>query len=143
MKTGKGIVAAVFARADGQRKFLVLHRVLNWTGWEMPKGSVEGKEKFSDAAKRELFEETGLRNIVSVKKLRAVMRFFDPIRNCNREMHGFVVEVSAPEKISFANNPAQEHDAFEWLDSEPAMKKLTHAEQKKILKSALGALKRK
>ncbi|MEI7962151.1 MAG: NUDIX hydrolase, partial [archaeon] len=44
---------------DGE-KFLLLHRVLHWKGWEFPKGGVITGESSADALKRELLEETGI-----------------------------------------------------------------------------------
>jgi len=106
----------------------------------MLKGSIDASEGQEAALKREIFEETGLKKILSVRNLPVTMKFFDPIRNCNREMHAFLVEVAAAEKVSFENNDVAEHDAFEWADAETALKKLTHKEQKNVLKSALKLL---
>ncbi len=142
MKTLKGIAAIVFFEKENKKKFLILHRLLHWRGWEIPKGSVKNNEKLEETVKRELFEETGIKKIFSIKKLSAIMRFFDPIRKCNREMHAFLVEVSPQEDVSIASNKEHEHDAFEWADAQTVLEKLTYDEQKKILATALKALER-
>ena len=41
---------------DGE-KFLLLHRVLHWSGWEFAKGGIKAGEKIEEAIRRELFEE--------------------------------------------------------------------------------------
>ncbi len=37
--------------------------------WQMPQGGVDDNEKYFDAMKRELFEETGIKNINLIKEL--------------------------------------------------------------------------
>ncbi len=142
IKTMHGIVAVVFRERAGKKEFLLLHRVLNWTGWEVPKGSIDEKEDFEDAAKREIFEETGIKKILAIKNLRAIYRFFDPVRKCNREMHGFLVKVDSAAKVSFEYNDAAEHDAFEWAGAQTALQKLTYAAQKSFFKKALAAFEK-
>ena len=71
MKTINGIAAIIFAEKNGERYFLLLHRVLNWTGWEFVKGRLdEGEERQEEKALlREIEEETGLKQLKIVKKL--------------------------------------------------------------------------
>ena len=37
--------------------------------WQMPQGGVDGKETLIDAAKRELFEETGIKKVKIIKEI--------------------------------------------------------------------------
>ena len=53
---------------DGE-KFLLLHRVLNWSGWEFAKGGIEKGENIESAIKRELFEETGIPRFELISKI--------------------------------------------------------------------------
>jgi len=41
----------------------------NYDSWSLPKGHVEKNETILDAAKREIYEETGLQNILYIKDL--------------------------------------------------------------------------
>ena len=41
----------------------------NYDSWSLPKGHVEKNETILDAAKREIYEETGLQNISYIKDL--------------------------------------------------------------------------
>ena len=59
MNREKSCGAVVFARKDGELRFLIL---LETTGkYSFPKGHVEGSETEEQTAYREVFEETGLR----------------------------------------------------------------------------------
>lgn len=44
------------------------------TSWSLPKGHVESGEDFMTTAKREIYEETGINNIIFVKKLGSYQR---------------------------------------------------------------------
>jgi len=142
MKTLKGIVAVIFRENEGALEFLILHRILNWSGWELLKGSTDEGESTEDALKREVFEEIGLKDFALVKKLPITLRFHDAIRKCNREMQAFLLKVDASQKIVLDKDEVLEHDAFEWIVAETALKKLTYAGQRNVLKTALTALKK-
>jgi 8-oxo-dGTP diphosphatase len=64
-----------------KNKILVTKRVANkYFGefWEFPGGKLEKKEDFKDAAKRELFEELGIRiNIKNLKSLDILNHTYD------------------------------------------------------------------
>ena len=47
----------------------------NNDSWSLPKGHVEANESFIDAAKREIFEESGLQNIKLIKSLGSYDRY--------------------------------------------------------------------
>ena len=66
---------------DGE-KFLLLHRLLNWVGWEFPKGAIEEKESLQETVKRELFEETGLKKYSTLTQLDS-FEYFDDKRGIN------------------------------------------------------------
>ena len=43
--------------------------------WQMPQGGVDDGEKYFDAMKRELFEETGIKNIEIIKQLEKMYQY--------------------------------------------------------------------
>ncbi len=136
-KIANGVSAVVFFEQNREKRFLILHRVLNWQGWEFPKGSIEAGEKPEEAVLREIAEETGIKKILSAKKLPVFLEFFDSIRKKQRVMQCFLAKVNARENVLLKKNIYQEHDAFEWVDAETAMKKLSFEDQKKVFRTAL------
>ena len=56
----KGVGMMVF---NDQKKIFVGKRIDNEKAWQMPQGGVDENENFEIAAKRELFEETGVKSI--------------------------------------------------------------------------------
>ena len=48
---------------NDQKKIFVGKRIDNQEAWQMPQGGVEKDEDYETAAKRELFEETGIQSV--------------------------------------------------------------------------------
>ena len=61
----KGVGMMVF---NDQKKIFVGKRIDNQEAWQMPQGGVDQNEDYETAAKRELFEETGIQSIRIIKK---------------------------------------------------------------------------
>ncbi|MDD4250916.1 MAG: NUDIX domain-containing protein [Candidatus ainarchaeum sp.] len=129
---------------DGE-KFLLLHRLLNWVGWEFPKGAIEEKESLQETVKRELFEETGLKKYSTLTQLDS-FEYFDDKRGINSFITNFLVRVSSNSKVSLNNEHVLdqkiilEHDSFKWFLPKDALKIITHSNQKKTLKKAITYL---
>ncbi len=129
---------------DGE-KFLLLHRVLHWSGWEFAKGGVKVGEKIEDAIKRELFEETGIINVEVVGKIDE-LKYFDKNRNIPSFVRNYLVKVSSNNKISFENQAlvdgerVVEHDDFKWCFPLEAVKLLKHHNMKRTMKRAIVML---
>ncbi|MFH0955077.1 MAG: NUDIX domain-containing protein [Candidatus Micrarchaeota archaeon] len=119
------IVAVIFSKNKASEpRFLILHRCLNWNGWELLKGQVEENESKKDALLREIFEETGLKNVRIVKPIAHKMAFFDKVHQKTCEVFGFLVEAGADEAVSLENNLVAEHDDFLWTDRKTVLEKL-------------------
>lgn len=129
---------------DGE-KFLLLHRALNWSGWEFPKGGIEKNELTESALKRELFEETGLKKYELVGKVGEVT-FFDNVRNMNGFAQNYLVRVSSNSKVVLNNEHVLdkakviEHDDFKWCLPKEAVRLATHKDTKDSLKKAFKML---
>jgi 8-oxo-dGTP pyrophosphatase MutT (NUDIX family) len=129
---------------DGER-FLLLHRVLNWNGWEFAKGAVEENEGHLEAIKRELFEETGIKKYELTTQIDE-FEYFDEKRNVKSYIKNFLVHVSSNSKVSLNNEhlldgkKVIEHDAFKWCFAKDAIDLLTHKNQKETMKKAINYL---
>ena len=129
---------------DGE-KFLLLHRVMNWRGWEFPKGGIDAEEPIEKALARELFEETGLKDFELVGKVDEFV-FFDKKRVHKTHAVVFLVRVASTSRVSFENQALVdgkrlvEHDYFKWFLPAEAVKTLTHNDTKNSLKKAIKML---
>lgn len=142
MKTINGIAAIIFAEKNGERQFLLLHRVLNWTGWEFVKGRLdEGEEGLEEKALlREIEEETGLKQLKIVKKLEEKLAFVSGAGE-NRQNTVFLVEGNLDESLNLEQEII-EHDDFKWVKAEEALELISWPSQKKIFEAALKALEK-
>lgn len=129
---------------DGE-KFLLLHRVLNWSGWEYAKGGIEDGEKIENAIGRELFEETGIPKFEMISKVDEYY-FLNKITGKNVHVQNYVVRVSSNNRINFDNQPVVdgkvvlEHDDFKWCFPSEAVKMITHDNSKRSMKKAIKIL---
>ncbi|MCX6803991.1 MAG: NUDIX domain-containing protein [Candidatus Diapherotrites archaeon] len=129
---------------DGE-KFLLLHRVLHWRGWEFPKGGVKDNEEVFDAIGRELFEETGIPKYELVGKVDEI-HYFDSVRKIKSFVQNFIVRVSSNNKISFEHQDLKdgvkvvEHDDFKWCFPSEAVKMLKHKNMKNTMIKAVRKL---
>lgn len=123
----------IFRRLVPGPEYLLLRRSLGeamYPGiWQFVTGSVEGQEKATDAARRELSEETGLVPdamwIVPV-----VLSFYDQGRDAVHLSPLFAAEVSAAADPQLST----EHTEFGWYAFEPALKKLVWPGQREGLR---------
>lgn len=115
--------------------YLLLKRKLHWTGWEFTKGGIEKGESKEQAAKREAYEESGLK-IIKLKKFKVNGKYrYEKILKDRGDFIGQTYSLFAGEirkgKVKFDK---KEHSAFAWLDFKKAIKKLTWPNQKRCLK---------
>ncbi len=137
MKTRRGIFAVVL---DNKNNVLVMRRILNWKGWELPKGGLDGHTE-REALAEELWEELGLRkkdyevvgktNVFTGHKYPAA--YVKKWKVSGAKFRGYVVK-SKKKHISFKNNPEKEHDAYKWVSLAKALKLLTFANQRIALR---------
>lgn len=129
---------------DGE-KFLLLHRILNWSGWEYPKGGIESGEKIESAIGRELLEETGIPKFEIIGKVDNYI-FHDTLNNKEVHIQTYLIRVSSNNKVHFENQTEKdgkkvlEHDNFKWCFPNEAVKMLTHNNSKRSMKKAIKML---
>ena len=138
-KYRKYIVAVVFIRNEIP-KFLILHRIKNWRGWELVKGGLLEGEKELDCLKREIKEETGVKKYKIITKTRYFIKYKFPkgFVKDHHIFHGakgyvFLIELFS-KRIKVDKN---EHDNFKWVNEGKALKLLTHRNHKNALRYVL------
>ena len=103
--------------------------------WSLPKGTPDDGETIEETALREVREETGLE--VSIKgPIDSINYWFfapsDRVR-CYKTVHFYLMNYMG----GSVDLHDPEFDEVMWFDSEDAVKKLTHANEVRIMKKAL------
>ncbi len=129
---------AVIFRKEGDKNFyLLLHYPSSAKApkeyWDFPKGHIEKEENLEETAKREVEEETGLKDLKLIEGFKKWVKYFFKFKGKNifKIVTFFLAETKIKEvKVSF------EHLGYEWLSYEEAFKKLTFKNAKEILQKA-------
>jgi len=132
----KSAGAVVFRRENNKIFYLLLHYQSGH--WGFPKGHIEKGESIEETAKREIEEETGIKDIKFIKGFKQWIKYFfkrnypgQKKENVFKIVTYLLAETSQKKvKISF------EHIGYEWLTFDEALKRLTFKNSKEILKKA-------
>ncbi len=133
--------AVIFRKDNNEIYYLLLH--YGAKHWDFPKGHIEKDEKEEDTVKREVAEETGLKDIKIVEGFREWVKYtfrrtYD-LKESEKSKAEWVFKIvnfylaetkTDKVKISF------EHTGFKWLPYKKAMEQLTFKNAKDILKKA-------
>jgi 8-oxo-dGTP pyrophosphatase MutT (NUDIX family) len=116
---------------ESPRQYLLLDYSKHW---DFPKGHVEAGEDVTDTALRELEEETGITDARLVSGFSHEIEYFFRDRR-KRLVHKTVCFLLA-ETRSTDIRLSDEHVGFEFLPYEAALKRLTYANAKSILRES-------
>ncbi|MGB9598810.1 MAG: bis(5'-nucleosyl)-tetraphosphatase, partial [Minisyncoccales bacterium] len=107
--------------------------------WDFPKGHLEKGEKLEETAKREIEEETGLKDIKFIEGFKETIKYFFKWegKNVLKFVTFFLVKTKTKNV-----QVSTEHLGYAWLHFEEAMEKLTFKNAKEILKKANEFLKK-
>ncbi|MEM4704491.1 MAG: NUDIX domain-containing protein [Candidatus Bathyarchaeia archaeon] len=122
---------AVVFRKNGGVKFLLLHYGAGH--WDYVKGQVEPDESEQETVMRELREETSITEARFIEGFREEISYF--YRRDGKLVHKQVVFFLVQARSSDVRL-SYEHVGYEWLGFEEALKRLTFATAKNILKKA-------
>lgn len=129
---------AVYREAASSPRFLVLRRVKNWEGWELPKGNLE--EGYEETARQELEEEAGITGdeILELEELGETVswEYERDGEEREKEYRAFLVEVDQDARVDVTGNPHEEHEKGFFLGFEDARALLTYDDQVKVLEKA-------
>ncbi|MCD6236174.1 MAG: NUDIX domain-containing protein [Thaumarchaeota archaeon] len=118
-------------------EYLLLHYEAGH--WDFPKGAIEPGESELDTVRREVWEETGIKDIEIIPGFRRVIRYF--YRKSRQLVRKTVI-------LYLARSPTKdvtlsyEHVGYIWLDYENALRKLTFKTAKDTLREAHSFLLR-
>jgi len=134
--------AVIFRIENKEPSYLLLHyptepRVKK-EYWDFPKGHPEKGETQQQAARREVTEETGLKDITFVEGFKETIQYYFRVnkKTIFKTVVFFLAKTKEKEiQISF------EHQGFVWLPFEGALEKLKFANARRILRAANRFLK--
>lgn len=122
---------AVIALANPEKPHLFLHgKRRDNNSWCIPAGSIESGEHPLDGAKRELFEETGLRQPIT---------FLGLDKKPDIHLYLFTGKYSG-QPVTAKNDPDQEFSEYKWLDPRDTSIKWHVPTERNILLKYLFAL---
>lgn len=145
MRTEKGVAIVAYKQSRGSSRFLVLKRVKNWEGWEIPKGHLENDD-YPETVKLELGEEAGIdeEEIENVEELGEDLEWSfedEDGEEVEREYRGFLVKISDPAIVDTSANPHEEHETGFFMKKEDVESLLTYDNQRELLEEAVTQLK--
>ena len=135
MKKERSAGAIVFKK-DKEIEYLLLHYESGH--WDFPKGHIETNETEQQTVKREIEEETGIKDAKIVHDFKEKIQYYFKFKNelISKEVVFYLAQTKTKQiKLSF------EHIGFEWLPFEKAKEKLTFKNAKDILGKANDFLK--
>ena len=137
MSIEKSAGAVIFRKEKNKIFYLLLHYPSSSKApkeyWDLPKGHIEKGENEIETVKREVEEETGLKDIEIRAGFKETIKYFFRWKDKNilKFVTFYLAETKTKEiKIS------GEHIGYKWLSYSEAMEQLTFQNAKEILKKA-------
>ncbi len=124
------VEAIIFRRKSDTVEYLLLKRLPDRNGfwhWQPVTGGLEERETRTEALRREIKEETGIKNLIRVIEDLYYFEFSDP--NLNQE-YVYGVEVSSTEDVVL---DGREHGEYRWCGIKDALQLLYWKENKEAL----------
>lgn len=137
MPVEKSAGAIIFKKEGEKPLFLLLHYPSSAKAprdyWDLPKGHTEKGETLEGTAKREVEEETGLKNIEFIDGFKETIKYFFKFEGNNiLKFVTFYLGETKTKEVKISG----EHIGFGWLHFEKALNRLTYKNAKEILQKA-------
>ncbi|NCU44149.1 NUDIX domain-containing protein [Candidatus Falkowbacteria bacterium] len=110
---------------------IALVKMKKFDGWAFPKGTIETGEMFLEAAKREILEETGIKELSLIKELGTYQRPVADGQAILLNIHMFLFETKQKEICPIENDVR----GAEWFFIDSVINFLMLEEDKKFFKS--------
>jgi len=138
MPIEKSAGAIVFRKKGNEIFYLLLQYEAGH--WGFPRGLIEKGETLEETAKREIEEETGIKNLKFLPGFKETIKYFFKWKGKNiLKFVTYFLAQTKEKKVSLSF----EHKDFEWLPYKEALEKLTFENSKEVLKKAHQFLKQK
>jgi 8-oxo-dGTP pyrophosphatase MutT (NUDIX family) len=131
-----GAVIYYYESEAGEPKFLLLQNTLKTTYWEFPKGKIEENEKIEETVRREVSEETGLREFEIIQGFEHTLHWFFKFKGelINKEAVYLLIRLRKEDKDKVKIN--HEHQEFKWMYLVQAKKEVKIKANLELLKKA-------
>jgi len=144
MPLEKSAGAIIFRKEGDEIYYLLLHYPRGARRpepyWDFPKGHVEKGEKEINTVKREVWEETGLKDLRFIDGFKEQIKYFFKWEGENiLKFVTFYLAETEEKDIKISS----EHIGFKWLPYKKAMTQLTFQNAKELLQKANNFLSRK
>jgi len=127
----KSVGAIVFCKDRGIIKYLLLHYEAGH--WDFPKGHIEKGESEEETLRREVFEETGIKDLKIVPAFRKTMKYF--FKREGKTIMKIVIFYLAETKTTKVKL-SFEHIGYKWLPYPLAKRQVTFRNAKNLLLAA-------
>ncbi|MCS7230246.1 MAG: NUDIX domain-containing protein [Candidatus Kryptonium sp.] len=130
--------AVIYREENGEVKFLILKYGLGH--WDFPKGNVEEGESELDAVRREVAEETGIKQIEIIEGFKVGIGYYYKAKGklVYKTVNYYLAKTNEKEvKLSY------EHEDFAWVTVSEALKYFKHKNTINVLNKAYQFLKSK
>jgi len=130
MRTRKEVQAVIFAK----ERFLLIKKYDEALGefhWRLVKGGIEKGESEIEAVRREILEETGLRNVELIDKIYDYTYTF---RDIKHKVVVYLVKADLSEKVNLSEKTISD---YAWENPKTAIKILKWEDERNSVKTAL------
>jgi len=131
VKVRRDVQAVIFDEAEGEKRVLLVRKPDFWARrhrWRLLKGGVEGAETETEALKREILEELGLRNVQVVGKVHSYEFVFKDIKHV---VSSYLVRADAKEPVKLQRSEVVD---YAWLPKERAVETLFWNNEKEAVR---------
>jgi len=131
LKVRRDVQAVIFDESEGERKILLVKKPdfsARRPRWRLPKGGVESGETETEALKREIFEELGLRNVRITSKVHGYEFVF---RDTRHMVSSYSVKADSEETVTLQKSEVSD---YVWMPKEKAVETLFWSNEKEAVR---------